>query len=148
MADTQFTAQTYYRAGFERLSLATRLLAAHEYGAAHYFAGIAVESMLRAHALRRGEPFSSNHSVLFWAKQAGLLHTGRRPAGDQLAGMLNEVEARWRANLRYLPEATLVRYLYEAGLYRSIKVNRLKYSAGRLLELAAAIVAAGDARWK
>ena len=49
MFDTAFNAHTYYRASFERLGLATRLLAAHEYGAAHYFAGIAVEPMLRAH---------------------------------------------------------------------------------------------------
>ena len=62
--------------------------------------------------------------------------------------MLNEVEARWRANHRYLPEATLVRYLHGAGLDRSIKGDRLKFSAGRILELAATIVAAGDARWK
>jgi hypothetical protein len=148
MADIRFTAHTYYRAALDHLGRATRLVACREYFASHYFAGIAVESVLRALAMRRGEPFSSNHSILFWAGKAGMIHDASRIGSDMVPANLNEIEARWRASHRYLPEQALATYLHDAGLDRRIRGNRIKYSATRLLELAAAIVAIGEARWK
>jgi hypothetical protein len=148
VAGSLFTAQAYHGAAIEHLALAMRLADAREYLAAHYFAGVAVEAILRAHALRRRHPFTSSHSIMHLAELAGMVEDGRRGIADDLQADLVEVETRWRANHRYLSTVGLAAYLHRTGLDQRVRGDLTKFSARRMVKLAGAIVAIGDARWK
>ncbi|MCX6359746.1 MAG: hypothetical protein NT029_08075 [Armatimonadetes bacterium] len=148
MAGSLFSAKAYYSAAMEHLDLSVRLARTGEHLAAHYFAGVAAEAMLRAHALRVGQAFTSNHSIRFLAGQAGLVGDGNEDGADALQAVLLELEMRWRANHRYLSRSGLVLYLNSAGLDRRVRGDRIKFSATRMVEMAGVIVAEGVRRWK
>lgn len=65
------SAETYREAAKEHVQLARRL---HddwqEYAAAHFWAGLAVECMLRAYRLRHAQEFDSRHDVRNLVREA------------------------------------------------------------------------------
>ena len=147
MPEIKFTRRGYYHAAQEHLGMANRLLRQKEYFAAHSFAGIAVEAILRAHGVRDGETFFSSHNIDFWAQKSNLAPLGPEEKQNDFRIMLDEVNIRWRANQRYMTIKMLDTYLYSAGL-DNIRGDRIKYSANRLFELADFIVTRGVERWK
>ncbi|HZO91967.1 MAG TPA: hypothetical protein VFB38_26860 [Chthonomonadaceae bacterium] len=65
MAQVAFTPRSYFNAAQEHMGMAAQLLRQRQYFAAHYFAGIAVESILRALSVKEGDPFDSSHSIAY-----------------------------------------------------------------------------------
>ena len=150
MDETKFTAARYYSAAGERLALSTRLFAQGEFFASHYFAGIAVESMLRALALREGEPFDPSHSIRYWAGKATILPRNASDKQDELRADLLELNLRWRASQRYVTERMFLTWLFSVKLDRNVRgsdSDRLKFNSRRVLEIAVRVVGLGRVRW-
>ena len=97
------TAETYREAALEHASLAWRLH--HEscqYAPAHYWAGLAVECMLRAYRLGHQPGFDSRHDLAELARDSRFYdYVPSRQAREVAAAML-EVVVRWRNDLRSL----------------------------------------------
>lgn len=146
MAEVKFTPRSYFNAAQEHLGMAAHLLRQRQYFAAHYFAGIAVESILRALGVREGEPFNSSHSIEFWALKSGLMPGGSEEIQDVFRRALDEINTRWRANQRYMTAKMLDTYLHSIGLDK-IRGDRVKYSSQRLFNLADQVVSLGVIKW-
>jgi HEPN domain-containing protein len=94
----KFTRRSYSSAAQEHLGLAVRLREQGEYFAAHFFAGIAVESILRSLSGREGESWDSTHDLQHWATRANLLPDESNETQDEFRAKLVELNLRWRAN--------------------------------------------------
>ena len=148
MPDVRFTPRSYFNAAQERLGEAVQLHQSRQYFAAHYFAGIAAESILRAISVQPGDEFSGNHSIEYWADKAGLLPGDSEGKQTEFRAKLIELNLRWRANQRYMTTKMLDTYLHSVGLDGRIRGDRIKFSSTRVLELAAEIVGLGVIKWK
>lgn len=146
MSDVKFTKRSYYNVAQEHLVLAIELHRSHQYFASHYFAGVAIESILRAYCNEGGDSFDRSHSLDYWASKEKLLPQGEE---KQMAfrALLVEANLRWRANQRYMTPKMLDSHLHSINIDK-IRGDRVKYSANRLLELAGAIVGLGVEKWK
>ena len=147
MAVVTFTPRSYFNAAQEHLGLAVRLREQGEYFTAHYFAGIAVESILRALSVREGEPFDSSHSITYWAAKANLLPQGPDEKQDEFRAKMVELNLRWRANQRYYTPKMLDTWLHNIAIDGSVRGDRVKVSSERMLELANDVVSLGVTRW-
>ncbi len=141
-------AETYREAAKEHALLARRLHDEwHEYAAAHYWAGLAVECMLRAYRLRHSPGFDSRHDVL------GLVHEARFYASltdelqQQASAAIGEVAMRWRNDHRYRSKRMLLRWLRDEALDRRVRGDRLKFSSRQVVDAALVVVQIGDRAW-
>src|SRR5580704_15458091 len=94
MAQVKFTPHSYFNAAQDHLGLAVRLREQGEHFTAHFFAGIAIECILRALSVREGEPFDGTHNIEDWAKKANLLPKGSEGKQDEFRAKLVEVNLR------------------------------------------------------
>ena len=149
MAFPKFTPRSYYSAAQEHLGIAGQMLrqSQPQYYVAHYFAGLAVEDILRALSVKEGDTFDSSHSIEHLAKKAALLPQGSQEKQDALRAALDEINIRWRANQRYYTAKMLDAYL-EATRLDKIRGDRVKYSSKHLFELAALVVGVGVETWQ
>lgn len=149
MPPPKFTPRSYFNASKEHLGLARQMLLQRppQYFVAHYFAGIAVEAILRALSVREGDSFDSSHNIEYWTKKANILPTNSEEARDQVRVALDEVNTRWRANQRYFTSKMLDTYLESTQLDR-IRGECVKYSSQRLFQLASDIVSLGVEKWE
>jgi hypothetical protein len=116
----KFTPRSYFNAAREHLGIARQMLlqAQPQYFIANYFAGLAVEDILRALTVKDGEPFDHSHSIEYWAKKAGLLPSKSGMLEDKSREALDEINTRWRANHRYYTYKMLDMYLESTQLDR------------------------------
>jgi HEPN domain-containing protein len=147
VAAPKFTPRSYYNAAQEHLGVAIRLREQGEHFAAHFFAGIAVESILRSLSIREGESFDGTHDIEHWAKKANLLPMGSSEKQDEFRAKLVELNLRWRANQRYYTAKMLDTWLHYIGIDGRVRGDRIKPSSERMLELANDIVSLGVTRW-
>ncbi len=147
MAVPKFTPRSYFNAAKEHLGMAVRLEEKEEYFAAYYFAGIAVEAILRALSGRSGEPFDGRHDIQHWAGKANLLPKGSEEKQDAFRAQLGELNLRWRADQRYFTAKMLDTWLHHIDIDGKIRGDRVKPACGRMLELANDIVGLGVIRW-
>ncbi len=147
MAAPKFTPRSYYNAAQEHLGLAVRLREQGEHFTAHFFAGIAVESILRSLSVREGEPFDGTHDIEHWAKKANLLPKGPDEKQDEFRAKLIELNLRWRAHQRYYTAKALDTWLHNIAIDGKVRGDRVKPSCERMLELASDVVGLGVIRW-
>jgi HEPN domain-containing protein len=142
------TADTYREAAKEHVVLAQRL---HEelgeYGAAHYWAGLAVECMLRAYRVAQEPQFSSRHDLSQLVRDARFYILMPTDLQEELAAAVGEVAMRWRNDHRFLPSRILERWLYDQGLDPRVRGDRLKFNSRRVVNAALTVVQTGDRRW-
>jgi hypothetical protein len=159
-----FAAEHYYRAALERMSQAHHLYrqGAGNYALAMYAAGLAVECMLRAFLLSRGQrQFESRHNVLLLAKESGVLGVDRAKlkerglSDDQIEGhekslwaSVNDVFILWRNSYRFASEARLLAHLKKMKLYEGVRGDPLKANAFRLLGAAQRFIDKGVLQWR
>lgn len=143
----KFTPRSYCSVAQEHLGLAVRLREQGEHFAAHFFAGVAVESILRALSVRDGEPFDGTHDIEHWASKANLLPNGPDEQVDRFRGKLVELNVRWRANQRYYTAKMLDTWLHHIRIDGRVRGDRVKLSSERMLELANDVVSLGVLRW-
>ena len=146
MAQITFTSRSYFNAAREHLGTASRHNEHAEYFSAHFFAGVAVESILRALSSKGGEPFDRSHNIEYWARKAQLLPNGAEEQQEVFRAGLSEINLRWRANQRYFTLKMLDSYLESTKLDK-IRGDHVKYSSNRMLDLANAVVSLGVSRW-
>lgn|GEM_PF-1269830 len=142
-----FTSRNYFNSAQEHLGLTAQLIRQQQYFASHYFAGLAVEEILRALSVKEGDSFDSSHSIEFWARKANVLPKGSDERQDELRVTLDEINRRWRAHQRYFTAKMLDTYLESTQLDK-IRGDRVKYSSKRLFELAAEVVGLGVEKWQ
>ena len=148
MPAPKFTPRIYFNAAQEHLGFAGQMLrqSQPQYFVAHYFAGIAVEDILRALSVKEGESFDHSHSIEYWARKANLLPKDAAEQ-DEFRATLDEINTRWRANQRYMTTKMLETYLVSTQLDK-LRGDYVKYSSKRLFELATIVVALGVGKWQ
>ena len=148
MPAPKFTPRNYFNAAREHLALAARLREQGDHFTAHFFAGVAIEDILRALSVKEGEPFDGTHDIQHWAAKADLLPKGTEAKRNKFRGELVEVNLRWRANQRYYTVKMLDTWLHHINIDGRIRGDRVKPSSERMLELANEIVGLEELRWK
>lgn len=149
MAKIEFTAHTYRDAAQEHLSEA-RILhhKARRYYLAHYWAGVAIECILRAHGLLEDDAFTSRHDLQNLASRADFFDLIRNARQLDYVAKVSEANLRWRSNHRYVTEGQLLAYLNNTEIDRRINGDKLKYNSQRMYTLAEEIVGLGVLKWK
>jgi HEPN domain-containing protein len=160
-----FKPEHYFQAALERMRQAHALYRDPEessYALAMYAAGLAVECLLRAYLLKRGNrEFESRHDLLRLFKESGILDVdpdklkakGLTEAQIQdhrqaLRVALNDVFLLWQNNYRYASEKRLLAHLKKTRLYhRGVKGNLLKARAADLLQAAQKFMERGIVQW-
>ena len=118
-------------------------MTAQQHFAAHYFVGVAIECMLRAHGAPAGGAFDSSHSLIYWRLKSELFLTGGEPNRSPIF----EANSRWRANQRYMTPKMLDAHPHGLGSDK-IRGDRIKFRANRMLEIAAVVIELGERAWK
>lgn len=148
MPAPKFTPRNYFNAAQEHLGIAGQALrqSQPQYFVAHFFAGLAVEEMLRALSVRAGDTFDGTHSIEHWAKKANVASMLSDEEAGKVSVALDEINTRWRANQRYYTVKMLDAHLESTQLDK-IRGDRVKYSSKRLFDLAGIVVRLGEKRW-
>ncbi len=143
-----FTAESYRAAALEHMERAQEFHAEGRYFLAHYFAGVAVECLLRAYLLRINPEFDSRHDLYQLARSSGffnLVPYNLQPVYSSKFAVLN---LRWRSNHRYATEEQWRSYLSGLKADFSMKGERVKNNSRTVLNIAYDIVSLGDKKWK
>ena len=139
--------ETYLQASQEHVELARRLYEQHDYGPAHYIAGLAVECLLRAYRKRVDSRFDSRHVLENLARQARFYDVIPLRRQEGTAAALTEVVLRWRNEHRFRSRDAMLKWLKSLRLDRGIRGDVLKESARKITNAALEIVAEGVLRW-
>ncbi len=147
MAETEFTAESYFYAALEHLRRAQSRHIGRDYFLAHFLSGLAVECMLRAYRLRIDRKFDSRHDLRELAKNARFYDLV--PSQQQIEygvkfALLNE---RWRSNQRYMSEKQLKKYLSDLYADFDKRGDRFKNNSKAVYDLAFDIVSLGELKW-
>jgi HEPN domain-containing protein len=140
--------ETYLRAAQERLRQAQAMVAPDDYALAHYLAGLAVESVLRAYLVRANAQFDAKHDIRKLVSQSQYYGFIRPKAVPQVAAAVAEIALRWSNLHRYRDVKDLEHWLKGRNLHDGVKGNVLKHSRDVVLEAALEIVTEGVLRWK
>jgi hypothetical protein len=141
------TADEYRWAALDRIGVAEVLHAAAKYAAAIYFAGVAVECILRAYRLRIDKTFDSRHDPAALLTASGLRDYVPAKRRAEVAAALGDVWSRWKNDYRYASDDRVLRDLRDRGLTAGIKGDPLKQSSRRVFEAAHELVGLGVGRW-
>ncbi len=144
---TSHTAEKYREAAREHVEVARRLDQTRHYGAAHYWAGLAVECMLRAYCVREDPVFDSRHDLAVLAKEARFYAFVPPKRVREVTAAVATVVERWSNDHRYRPERMVERWLREHGVDRTVKGDRLKYSSRQITQAAWFLVEVGELSW-
>ena len=113
MLDLSHRPNVLYLASIERMTAARRMIddKPRDYVLASYLAGLAVESILQALALRGGAAHDARHSLSNWlSKCPSSLHEALKGSADW-----NLLVARWDNGIRYLSFDGLLGYFRNKG---------------------------------
>ena len=157
----QFNAEQYYRAALDRMRQARRLYESGDsYAPAMYFAGLAVESLLRAFRWKKDSSFEGRHDLFVLVEASGLFkiddehmrslgvseeEIGR--AGREVRKAMQEVAGLWHNNLRFASEAALKLHLVKIRRVQGIKGDPLKKNTQDIIEAAQTIMDRGAILW-
>jgi len=146
----QWDADTYFKASQEHLDEALSLFASEgekRYLYVHYWAGIAIECMLRAYQLRHNKEWEGRHDLL-QLFQDGFDQVGSNRSAEKTSALLNEVVRRWNSNHRYATSEILIKSLRNKKIDVHLKGDPLKNNARCMLDNAQHIVTLGQQRWR
>ncbi|MBI4602862.1 MAG: hypothetical protein HY721_12970 [Planctomycetes bacterium] len=140
-----------YEASCERILTARGILEAGrpDYVAAMYLAGLAVECILQAHALRSGAPPDAGHSLARWLSRCP--SRVREGVKGQTAAAWNTLCRSWDNRLRYLSQHGLLGYLRLRGFARGISGGPeaiIRRNAKVLVAAAEAVHSRGKSQWE
>ena len=141
------TAETYHEACLEHIETAGQRHEAGEYYLCHYFAGLAVECMLRAY-LRNADKFDSDHNLEALADKANFYEIVPLAQRENYGGKFSEINQRWRSNHRYFSSRQVQRFLRSIKADAGRKGDPLKNNSRAMLNLALDIINLGELKWK
>jgi hypothetical protein len=115
----------------------------------NYLAGLAVECMLRAYAMRAEVPFSESHSIRYWYGVAKFHNIGGTAERENVRSAVNVLFTHWLSEQRYWGEEFLLAHFKKAHLDRDVKgSNPLKELTRQTYDAAYEVVQIGVAGWK
>jgi hypothetical protein len=144
----KISAQDYLDAAGSRIRSAEILQTNRRYSAAIYFAGVAVECVLRAYVVRQDPEFDARHDLQELLRQSQLGALTRGKHYRQANAWLGEVWARWKNDYRYASDERLRSEFRRCRLNYGIKGDFLKENCRRMLEAALQLHAIGAERWR
>lgn len=147
-AAMKLSAEDYVDGAAERIAAAHAMYTNARFPEALYFAGVAVECVLRAFAYEETNEFDGRHDLARLAKAATLERFVGEQKRQEISVALGEVWARWKNNYRYAPDQRLRGEIKRLQLDRGIKGDTLKENARVALENATLIVNKGTFQWK
>ena len=137
----------YIDGASERISAARMMYGSDRFVDAIYFAGVAVECILRAYA-NEDDEFESRHDLRRLLRAATLEHFVGEKQREAVSAALGEVWARWKNNYRYVGDRRLRSEIKRLQLDRGIKGDALKENARVAIESAYTLVNKGTVQWK
>lgn len=144
----KLTADEYYRAAQDHAEDAQLLYDESRYVIAHYVAGLAVECMLRAYAVRNGAMFDGRHDLKKWFELARFDEVIAKPRLETVAFAYHTVFVQWNSTQRYYSDVLLRALFRNTRLDRGIQGDAVKELARRIVEAAFIVVNEGTAQWK
>jgi hypothetical protein len=149
-SDLSHRPNVLFEASAERLAAARHAAQASDWVMGTYLAGLAVECILQALALRSVPTHDARHDLSAWLlkcprtfRDALVTQDGRE--------RWNLLVAVWRNDLRYQSRAAFLGHLRRLGIVRGIKGGRdaiMRYSAKRVLESACFVHRRGMVAWQ
>ena len=143
----KLTADEYFQASQDHIEEARILLNEGRYAFSHYTAGLAVECMFRAYAVRYGAAFDGRHDLSKWFELARFDQVSDPSRLESIAAAYNRVTLQWNSSQRYYSEGFLKAYFRNKELDRGIKGNAVKELTRRIVESAFEVVTEGKLRW-
>jgi HEPN domain-containing protein len=142
-----FRAEHYLEASKERVFSAFCLYDSTRYVEAIYFAGVAVECLLRAYRKRYLGTFDERHDLTELMKNSSIASFIPVEQNQEFGAALTTVWRRWKNNYRYASIARLSTELRGLGLFTTIKGDPLKENARITLSAAQKLINAGVLSW-
>lgn len=142
------TAETYHDAAMEHIAHAQWLFEEQRYCQAHWFAGLAVECILRAVLRHKTATFGSRHELSALATESGILERISPDVQESFGANLNLLNLRWHSNQRFFPESALWRYLSNIRADFGRKGDAKRNRSRSLIEAALYVIHFGDAAWR
>ena len=143
----KLTVDNYLEASRYRMETARRLHDQQRFSAAIYFAGVAVECLLRAYILRRDPAFDARHDLYDMFKRSELADFVRPGERQDVDAWLGTVWARWKNNYRYASDDRLRTEFKALKHDRGVKGDHLKENSRLVVEAALQLRALGERRW-
>jgi hypothetical protein len=145
-------AELYRVAASERSVCARELYDGGRYVEANYFAGLAVECILRAYRIRIDPEFDARHDRGRLYKMAKFADIVPQADIDRVNAALEEVAVLWSNEYRFLPNYALREAWKKRKLFRRgadwIRGDFVKERTRQLVNAAAFLVNLGESRWK
>ena len=145
------TAETYYKTSLEHLEFARQMLDdpnyATRYYLTHFFAGLSVECMLRAHLLRITQQWNSRHNLYQLADEAKFFNLVPKNQQIEFSGKFTTLNKRWRSDHRYFAVREIEKHLQRVGAERNAVGLLLQNNAETMLKLATEIIKLGVTKW-
>jgi HEPN domain-containing protein len=142
-----FRSEHYLEAARERVLSAFRLYESSRYAGAIYFAGVAVESLLRAYRVRKTNEFDERHDLVELMKGSSISDFIPIELKQEFGASFTAVWRRWKNNYRYASMSRLSTEFRDMGLLAGIKGDPLKENARITLVAAEKLINAGVLSW-
>ncbi len=143
----KLTADEYFQASQDHIEESRLLLNEGRYAFSHYAAGLAVECMFRAYAVRNGAAFDGRHDLSKWFELARFDGVSDPSRLERIAAAYNIVALQWNSTQRYYSEGFLRAHFRNNRFDRGIKGNVVKELTRRIVEAAFEVVTEGKLRW-
>lgn len=140
--------ESYREAALEHVGVARELHDRGHFAAAHYWAGLAVECMLRAYRVREDPQFDSRHDLKQLIRDAKFYDFVPHRRQEETAAAVSELVQRWRNDHRFRSAKALRQWLRDRCPDQGVKGDALKYSSSQIVEAAVLVVSIGERRWK
>jgi hypothetical protein len=143
----KLTADEYFQASQDHIEETWLLLEERRYAFSHFTAGLAVECMFRAYAVRNGAAFDGKHDLRKWFALARFDEVTNPAHSERIAAAYDVVALQWNSTQRYYSEGFLRAHFHNNRFDRGIKGNIAKELTRRLVEAAFEVVTEGKLRW-
>lgn len=145
----QFGTKTYRAGALERIGDAAVLLENGHLAGAVYYAGFAVECMLRSLVWLKDKQLDERHDLRRLAvriESLGLLRRGENDEG--YVGMIQGIAARWHNNMRFAASDQLARRWLKAGILRRKNAGSLRAESRRFVDECVEAVGRCEVLWQ
>ena len=145
-------ANVLHDASIERMEDTELLFESRRWVLSMYAAGVAVESLLQAFAIRSGRPYDANHDLRLWLAKCP--HAVITTIKGSAIIEWSDVTETWDNTIRYMSTSGLLGFLKERRLNRKITLGKfgekavVKVNAAKLLRAAKVVHGKGLVLWQ
>jgi hypothetical protein len=132
----------------ERIAASLEMYRQNRLVEANYFAGLAVECVLRGYRVLISAEFDARHDLSKLFDLARFVDIIPHAAIEKMTAAMGDVISLWSNDHRFLSEFSLRKKWTRSRLFRGIKGDFVKERTWQLINAAEQIVSLGVARWK